>query len=94
LFAAIVCGDRRPGAQFAVLDEQRSQFFNGCEELLADLLFQYFSQQSTERTHITTQRRFFQIASLTDQLSQSSGLVICCPEWFSVRHPFYLVTSS
>jgi len=75
-----------PCVLLTAFDKQRSQFLNRCKEFVSNLFFQHLSEQTAKRADITTQRRFFKIAVVADELSQPRCLIVNFPEWFPSRH--------
>src|ERR1700752_4471487 len=70
----------RLGMQFSMLNSQQAQLFNRCKEFIANLLLEYFSEQTPERTHVPAQRRFLQLAILTGEFCESRCLIVYIPK--------------
>jgi hypothetical protein len=68
------------GVQLSMLDQQETQLFNRCKEVVTNLFFEDFAEQTAERTHIATQWSFLQFAIMTGELFKPCSLLIDIPE--------------
>jgi hypothetical protein len=78
------------GVLLAAFNQQRSQFLNREKKFVPNLFLQHLTEQTTKRSDVTTQRRFFQIAIVAYKLSQSRRLIAYFPEWFTSAHALVL----
>jgi hypothetical protein len=88
--AGLFLGSFATSVLLTPFDQQRSQLLNRYEEFVSNLFFQHLSKQTTKRADITPQRRFLQIAVVTDKLSQPRCLIVNLPEWFPSPHVSFL----